>query len=85
MASIPVAVDIFNWKSGPALKEFAVLASEINAALSQPAPTGILLHHKAMDDDAFSRLATLIRWLAGEPQATFHTFKDLLEVSTWAN
>lgn len=76
---IPIAVDIFHWKQGPRLKSAVEIEDEIIAAASATEPTGILLHHKVMNSEAFEMIEQLVDALRAHPFVRLQTCKGAHE------
>ncbi|MEZ5355225.1 MAG: polysaccharide deacetylase family protein [Bryobacteraceae bacterium] len=78
LVSIPIAIDVFQWKPCRVAKPLEELRAELARWIRRGGPTGILLHHKAMDVTAFATLETLLDELLRHPDAvTLHTFESL--------
>lgn len=78
---ISITLDLFNWRGGASLKPAEEIVDELIAQLSQQQTIGVMLHHKVMDDQAFTFLESLLDVLASHPSAGFHTFQSLLQLS----
>ena len=76
---VSACVDIFTWRSGPRLKAPEEVESEILAWMDHSQPVGVLLHHKVMDQEAFSLLEALLDALSLSPCVRFQTLSELLE------
>lgn len=75
---ISVTLDLFSWKEGTTLKPQEELLQAIIEQLSQPQIIGIMLHHKVMNDEAFSFLEQLLDALRQSSNVRFQTFQTLL-------
>ena len=53
---ISITVDLFRWKGRVALKSREEILRELIQEIEQRKPIGIMLHHKVMEEDAFSFL-----------------------------
>jgi predicted deacetylase len=78
---ISITLDLYRWNDGARLKSPEEVVDELIAQLSRPRPIGVALHHKVMDEHAFSFLCSLLDTLAAHPAARFHTFQSLLQLS----
>ncbi len=76
---LSTTLDLYRWKGGPAMKApdeiVTVLIQQLADGLS---PIGLLLHHKVMDDAAFSFLDDLLAVLAASPLIRCHSFHGLM-------
>ncbi|HEY8459446.1 MAG TPA: hypothetical protein VIM99_03650 [Blastocatellia bacterium] len=75
---ISITLDIYRWSGGARMKSREEIAAELTAQLSGPQPIGVVLHHKVMDERAFSFLGSLLDALAAHSAVSFHTFQSLL-------
>lgn len=78
---ISITLDLYLWKGGARLKSPEEIVGDLIAQLSRQQPIGVMLHHKIMDEQAFSFLGSLLDALAGRPAVGFHTFQSLLRLS----
>jgi hypothetical protein len=77
---ISITLDIYRWKGGARMKSPEEVTCELITQLSRQQTIGVVLHHKVMDDQAFSFLRSLLDALAAHPSAgavSFHTFQSL--------
>jgi hypothetical protein len=63
------------------LKSPEEVIDDLIAQLSRQQTIGVALHHKVMDEQSLSFLASLLETLASHPTARFHTFQSLLKSS----
>lgn len=75
LPEVSIAVDLFTWKEGAALKSPQILGTEILRWAAEAAPVGILLHHKVMNQEAFALVEQLLD--AVRPTARFHRLGEL--------
>jgi hypothetical protein len=75
---ISITMDLFNWRGGASLKPAEEIVDELIVQLARPQTIGVMLHHKVMDEQAFSFLESLQDALASYPTIRFHTFRSLL-------
>jgi hypothetical protein len=78
---ISITLDLYRWNEGARLKSPEEVVDDLIAQLSRRQAIGVALHHKVMDERAFSFLASLLDTLASHPAARFHTFQSLLQLS----
>ncbi len=76
---ISTTLDLYHWKGGASLKPPDVIVSTLIKQLRELDTVGILLHHKVMDDMAFTFLDQLLGELRRIPVVRFHTFKTLMQ------
>ena len=76
---ISTTLDLYQWKTGPAMKSPMVIAKTLKTQFNELDTVGLLLHHKVMDGEAFSFLDALLRLLRSFPCIQFHTFQTLLK------
>jgi predicted glycosyltransferase len=76
---IPVTLDIFRWRGQTCLKPPDEIVDELLSQLGTQDPIGLMLHHKVMDERAFSLLDQLLAELTTYPNIHFHTFESLLQ------
>jgi peptidoglycan/xylan/chitin deacetylase (PgdA/CDA1 family) len=74
---ISITLDIYHWKGGARMKSPEEVTCELIAQLSRQQRIGVVLHHKVMDERAFSFLCSLLDTLAAHPVVSFHTFQSL--------
>jgi hypothetical protein len=77
---ISITLDLYRWNDGARLKSAEELVDSLIVQLSRRQTIGVALHHKVMDERAFSFLASLLDTLASHPAVRFHTFQSLLEL-----
>ncbi len=75
---ISITLDLYRWNDGARLKSPEEIVESLIAQLSRQQTIGVALHHKVMDDRAFSFLGSLLDTLASHPTVRFHTFQSLL-------
>ncbi|MBO0724709.1 MAG: hypothetical protein J2P52_03835 [Blastocatellia bacterium] len=78
---ISITLDLYRWNGGARLKAPEEIIDELIVQLSRRQTIGVVLHHKVMDEQAFSFLGSLLDTLAAHPFAgavSFHTFQSLL-------
>jgi peptidoglycan/xylan/chitin deacetylase (PgdA/CDA1 family) len=78
---ISITLDLYRWNDGARLKSPEEVVDDLIAQLSRQQAIGVALHHKVMDEQAFSFLGSLLDTLASHPDARFHTFQSLLSTS----
>lgn len=78
---ISITLDLYRWKGGARLKSPEEIVDDLIAQLSRQQMVGVMLHHKMMDEQAFSFLGSLLDTLAGRLAVRFHTFQSLLRLS----
>ncbi|HEU0176705.1 MAG TPA: hypothetical protein VFV58_20760 [Blastocatellia bacterium] len=78
---ISITLDLYHWNDGARLKTPDEVIDDLISQLSRQKPIGVALHHKVMDEHAFSFLGSLIDSLAAHPAVRFHTFQSLLQLS----
>jgi hypothetical protein len=78
---ISITLDLYRWNDGACLKSPEDVVDGLIAQLLPQQTIGVALHHKVMDERAFSFLASLLDTLASHPTARFHTFQSLLGAS----
>lgn len=79
---ISTTLDLFRWHGDPALKPPTEIIKTLIQQLDQLNPIGLLLHHKVMDDEAFSFLDWLLACLTQYSNVQFHTFQSLQQLLT---
>jgi O6-methylguanine-DNA--protein-cysteine methyltransferase len=77
---ISITLDLYRWNDGARLKSAEEVVDSLIAQLSRRQTIGVALHHKVMDERAFSFLVSLLDTLASHPAVRFHTFQSLLEL-----
>ena len=75
---ISITLDLYRWNDGASLKSPEEVVDDLIAQLSQRQTIGVALHHKVMDERAFSFLCSLLDTLASHPTVRLHTFQSLL-------
>jgi len=75
---ISITLDLYRWNDGARLKSPEEVVDSLLAQLLLQQTIGVALHHKVMDERAFSFLASLLDTLASHPTVRFHTFQSLL-------
>jgi hypothetical protein len=76
---ISITLDLYRWRGGACLKPSEEIFDELIAQLSRLQTIGVMLHHKVMDERAFSFLGSMLDTLAPYPIVRFHTFQSLLQ------
>ena len=74
---ISTTLDLYRWKGGAMLQPPDIITKTLISQLWELDQIGILLHHKVMDDTAFTFLDQLLKELRHCPQVRFHTLKTL--------
>jgi hypothetical protein len=82
---ISITLDLYRWNEGARMKSPEEIVDDLIAQLSRRQPIGVALHHKVMDERAFSFLVSLLDTLASHPTARFHTFQSLLDMKLAGN
>jgi hypothetical protein len=77
---ISITLDLYRWNGGARLKPPEEVVDSLIAQLSRQQTIGVALHHKVMDERAFSFLGSLLDALESHPAVRFHTFQSLLEL-----
>jgi len=77
---ISTTLDLYQWKTGPAMKSPLVIAKALDSQFNELETIGLLLHHKVMDAEAFSFLDALLKLLRAYSCIHFHTFQTLLTI-----
>lgn len=75
---ISITLDLYRWNDGARMKSPEEIVDDLIAQLSRQQTIGVALHHKVMDESAFSFLGSLLDALASYPTVSFHTFQSLL-------
>jgi O6-methylguanine-DNA--protein-cysteine methyltransferase len=75
---ISITLDPYRWEGGARLKSPEEIIDDLIAQLSRQQAIGVMLHHKVMDEQAFSFLGSMLDALAWRPAVRFHTFQSLL-------
>src|SRR5262245_23732440 len=78
---ISITLDIHRWQGGVCLKPSEEIVGELIDQLSRQQIIGVMLHHKVMDERAFSFLRSMLDTLASYSIVQFHTFQSLLQLS----
>jgi predicted deacetylase len=76
---ISITLDLYRWKGGARLKSPEDVVDELIDQTSGRQTIGVSLHHKVMDEHAFSFLDSLLDTLAADLSVRFHTFQSLLQ------
>lgn len=69
----PITFDLHRWKGGAATKPAAVVRDEIGRQMAPGAAIGMLVHHKVMDEEAFSLLDAVLAGLQRFNRIRFET------------
>ncbi|MCG3163166.1 MAG: hypothetical protein JMDDDDMK_04549 [Acidobacteria bacterium] len=77
---ISITLDLFNWLDGASLKSAEEIVDELSAQLARQQTIGVMLHHKVMDEQAFTFLDAVLDAFASSPDVRFHTFQSLLRL-----
>ncbi|MCI0391782.1 MAG: hypothetical protein MOB07_23815 [Acidobacteria bacterium] len=77
---ISITLDLYRWRGGASLKSSEEIVDDLIAQLSRQQTIGVMLHHKVMDERAFSFLDAILDTLASYPIVRFHTFQSLLQL-----
>ncbi|HZS08528.1 MAG TPA: polysaccharide deacetylase family protein [Blastocatellia bacterium] len=75
---LSVTLDLHRWKGGVTMKSPAEIVNEVVSQMRELQTVGVMLHHKVMDEEAFSFLALLVDELRSHACVRFHTFQSLL-------
>lgn len=78
---ISITLDLYRWRGGACLKTLDEIVGDLIAQLPRQQIIGVMLHHKVMDERAFSFLGSLLDALVSHPVVRFHTFQSLLQLS----
>jgi len=76
---VSITLDLFNWRGGASLKPAEEIIDDLIAQLQRQQTIGVMLHHKVMDESAFSLIDAMLDALASHPAVSFHTFQSLLQ------
>ncbi|MEK7762223.1 MAG: glycosyltransferase [Nitrospirota bacterium] len=76
---ISTTLDLYRWKDGATLKPADEIVPALISQMRELDRVGILLHHKVMDDTAFTFLDQLLDELRQFPVVRFHTLKTLMQ------
>ncbi len=76
---ISTTLDLYRWKDGATLKPADEIVPALISQMRELDRVGVLLHHKVMDDTAFTFLDQLLKELRHCPQVRFHTLKTLMQ------
>jgi predicted glycosyltransferase len=76
---ISTTLDLYRWKDGATLKPADEIVPALISQMRELDRVGILLHHKVMDDTAFTFLDQLLKELRQFPVVRFHTLKTLMQ------
>jgi len=77
---ISITLDLFRWRGGARLKSSEEIVGDLIAQLSRRQTIGVMLHHKVMDERAYSLLSSMLDTLASYPIVRFYTFQSLLRL-----
>ena len=61
------------------MKPSEEIVDDLITQLSRQQTIGVMLHHKVMDERAFSFLGSMLDTLASDPIVRIHTFQSLLQ------
>ncbi|MGH9767109.1 MAG: hypothetical protein ACREAB_06700 [Blastocatellia bacterium] len=78
---ISITLDLYRWQGGARMKPSEEIVGDLIAQLSRQQTIGVMLHHKVMDESAFSFLGFLLDALAAHSIVHFHTFQSLVQLS----
>ncbi len=78
---ISITLDLYRWRGGACLKPSKEIIDDLIAQLSRQQTIGVMLHHKVMDEEAFTFLDSLLDALVAQPIVRVHTFQSLLRLS----
>lgn len=74
---VPVTLDLYRWKGKPELRPAEEIIRSLLEQIKRGQTVGILLHHKVMNDEAFSFLDSLLETIGRLPRVKFHTFRSV--------
>ena len=77
---ISITLDLYRWRGGACLKPSDEIVDDLTAQVSRLHTIGVMLHHKVMDERAYSILGPMLDTLALYPIVRFHTFQSLLRL-----
>ena len=77
---ISITLDLYRWRGGARLKPSEEIFDDLIVQIPREQTIGVMLHHKVMDERAFSFLGALLDTLASYPTIRFHTFQSLLQL-----
>jgi len=78
---ISITLDLYRWRGGACLKPSKEIVDDLIAQLQRQQTIGVMLHHKVMDERAFSFLGSMLDTLESCPTVRFHTFQSLTQLS----
>lgn len=76
---ISITLDLYRWRGGACMKPSEDIVDDLITQLSRQQTIGVMLHHKVMDERAFSFLGSMLDTFASYPIVRFHTFQSLLQ------
>jgi hypothetical protein len=77
---ISTTLDLFRWKGSATMKSPEEIVRLLTTQMRRLDVIGVLLHHKIMNEDAFSLLDHLFRELSQFPNVQFYTFQGLVQL-----
>lgn len=78
---ISTTLDLYRWKGGVRMKTPSEIVGELITQMNDLPVVGLLLHHKVMDQEAFTFLDQLLCELTEFSVVRFHTFQTLLSLT----
>lgn len=81
ISEFPVTVDLYKWRGGATLRSTEELATELAQQINSEERIGVMLHHKVMDDSAFTFLNELLQRMKRFSIVRPHTFRSLMNLS----
>lgn len=78
---LPITLDLYRWRNGAEVRPPEELIHELSEQVRDQDRIGIMLHHKVMDEDAFTFLANLLPVLTQFSVVQFHTFQHLFRLN----
>src|SRR5262249_23922170 len=78
---ISITLDLYRWRGGASLMPSEEIVDDLIVQIPRRQTIGVMLHHKVMDERAFSFLSSMLDTLASYPIVRFHTFQSLLRLS----
>ena len=77
---IPVTLDLFRWRGGAQLRPVAELVDAFCQQAQSDATIGVLLHHKVMDDAAFTLVEAFLQLCQRFPVVRCQTLSQLVKL-----
>ena len=75
---IPITLDLYRWSGSPRLRSVEELVNELIEQIAKEDRIGLMLHHKIMNEEAFSLVDFLLQTFNRYLIVQCHTFQSLL-------